>query len=80
PDVEDWEPREALRAGDDGLADIREIVAGAVEWLAPGGALVVEHGDDQGAEVRALASSAGFGEIRTGHDLAGRERFLVARR
>jgi release factor glutamine methyltransferase len=79
-DVERWEPAEALRAGDDGLADIRVIVAEAVDWLAPGGALVVEHGDDQGAEVRALAASAGFTEVRTGLDLAGRERFLVARR
>ena len=79
-DVVDWEPAEALRAGDDGLADIRVIVAGAVEWLAPGGALVVEHGDDQGPATRALAASAGFDEIRTGTDLAGRDRFLVARR
>jgi len=79
-DVADWEPAEALRAGEDGLADIRVIVAGAGGWLAPGGALVVEHGDDQGAEVRALAASAGFTEVRTGRDLAGRERYLVARR
>lgn len=79
-DVERWEPIDALRAGDDGLADIRVIVAEAVEWLAPGGALVVEHGDDQGPATRALAASAGFTEIRTGTDLAGRERFLVARR
>lgn len=79
-DVADWEPVEALRAGDDGLCDIRVIVAGAVEWLAPGGALVVEHGDDQGPATRALAASAGFDHVRTGTDLAGRDRFLVARR
>jgi release factor glutamine methyltransferase len=79
-DVERWEPAEALRAGDDGLSDIRVIVAEATEWLAPGGALVVEHGDDQGPATRALAASAGFTEIRTGTDLAGRERYLVARR
>lgn len=79
-DVERWEPAEALRAGDDGLADIRVIVAEAVEWLAPGGALIVEHGDDQGPATRALAASAGFTEISTGEDLAGRERYLVARR
>ncbi|HEX4903559.1 MAG TPA: hypothetical protein VFV42_12155, partial [Acidimicrobiales bacterium] len=64
----------------DGLADIRVIVAEAPEWLAPGGALVVEHGDDQGAEVRALAATAGFTEVCTGEDLAGRDRYLVARR
>lgn len=79
-DVEGWEPVEALRAGQDGLADLRVIIAGAVEWLAPGGALVVEHGDEQGAATRALAARAGFDEIRTGTDLAGRDRFLVARR
>ena len=80
PDVEDWEPREALRAGEDGLGDIRVIVAEAGEWLAPGGALVVEHGDEQGPSVRALAASSGFTKIRTGVDLAGRDRYLVARR
>jgi release factor glutamine methyltransferase len=79
-EVEAWEPVEALRSGDDGLADIRVIVAEAVDWLAPGGALVVEHGDEQGATVRALATSAGFTEVRTGVDLTGRERYLVARR
>ena len=79
-DVERWEPAEALRAGDDGLSDIRVIVAEAVEWLAPGGALIVEHGDEQGRATRELAASAGFTEIRTGTDLAGRERYLVARR
>jgi len=79
-DVEAWEPAEALRAGPDGLDDIRAIVAEAPAWLAPGGALVVEHGDDQGAAVRALAEAAGFTEVRTGQDLAGRDRHLVARR
>jgi len=78
-EVERWEPAEALRAGTDGLADIRVIVAEAPAWLGPGGALVVEHGDDQGADVRALAVSAGFTQVRTGHDLAGRDRYLVAR-
>lgn len=80
PDVADWEPADALRAGDDGLADIRVIVAEAPGWLAPGGALVVEHGEEQGAVVRALAASAGFTQARTGRDLAGRDRYLVARR
>jgi release factor glutamine methyltransferase len=79
-DVADWEPAEALRAGPDGLDDIRAIVSEARSWLAPGGALVVEHGDDQGTVVRELADAAGFAHIRTGTDLAGRDRYLVARR
>lgn len=79
-EVEAWEPRGALRAGVDGLDDIRTIVAEAPAWLAPGGALVLEHGAGQGAAVRALAADAGFDAVRTGLDLAGRDRFLVARR
>lgn len=80
PEVEDWEPVEALRAGTDGLDDIRAIVAAAPTWLAPGGALLVEHAPDQAAAVRSLAVDAGFDQVRTGTDLTGRERFLVARR
>ena len=33
--VREWEPREALFAGTDGLDDIRVIVVGAREWLKP---------------------------------------------
>lgn len=78
--VADWEPSQALRSGADGLDDIRVIVAGAQRWLAPGGALVVEHGATQAEAVRSVAEEAGFLEVRTGQDLAGRDRYLVARR
>lgn len=78
--VADWEPASALRSGVDGLDDLRTIVVEARDWLAPGGALVVEHGDDQGAAVRDLATAAGYSEVRTGTDLTGRDRYLVARR
>ena len=79
-DVAEWEPREALRAGADGLDDIRTIILDASRWLAPGGALVIEHAPEQASAVRALARDAGFDHVRTGTDLTGRERFLVARR
>lgn len=79
PVVADWEPTEALRSGADGLDDVRAIVAGARRWLAPGGALVVEHGADQGPAAADLARAAGYAQVRTGSDLAGRDRFLVAR-
>lgn len=80
PEVDAWEPRRALRAGADGLDDIRIIVAEAPRWLAPGGALLIEHAPDQAAAVRALAEAAGFDPVRTEPDLTGRDRFLVARR
>lgn len=78
-DVRAWEPPEALLAGREGLADVAAIVAGAGVWLAPGGLLVVEHGDAQGPAARELARTAGLTEVRTMVDLAGRDRALVAR-
>jgi release factor glutamine methyltransferase len=42
--------------------------------IAPGGRLLVEHGADQGARVRALFAAAGFPDAATHADLAGRAR------
>ena len=80
PEVADWEPRAALVPGPTGLEAIEVIVAGAPEWLAPGGTLVVEIGETQGDAVQALAQRAGFTDVRIEPDLAGRDRALVARR
>lgn len=77
--VAQWEPTTALRAGPDGLADVRRIVAEAPRWLAPGGTLVVEIGETQGDAAWALAADAGLVGGRVEPDLAGRPRALVAR-
>jgi len=68
------EPRLALVAGQDGLAALAAVAAGAAARLAPGGRLLLEHGAGQGAAVRALLGDAGFSEVRTHRDLAGLER------
>jgi release factor glutamine methyltransferase len=68
------EPRAALAAGPDGLADLRRIVAGAPGQLAKDGWLLLEHGFDQGAEVRTLLQEAAFDEVQTRPDLAGQPR------
>jgi release factor glutamine methyltransferase len=78
--VRDWEPAGALFSGRDGLADIAAILAGATTWLAPGGLLVVEHGHRQASAVVDLAGRADLVGVDTHRDLAGRDRFLVARR
>jgi len=78
PEVAEWEPSTALVSGPTGLEAIELILAGAVDWLAPGGTLVVEIGETQGAAVLALAQSAGFTNSRIEPDLAGRDRALVA--
>lgn len=78
--VSDWEPHGALFAADDGLADVAALAAGAVEWLRPGGWLVLEIGSGQGPAVAALLSAAGLVEVGVRPDLAGHDRIAVARR
>lgn len=74
PGVRRYEPPEALFSGPTGLEALQEIVAGAPRHLRPGGWLMVEHGDLQGEAVRALFTAAGFSDVATHRDLAGRER------
>ena len=66
-----FEPRQALASGDDGLRDLRVIVAGASAHLVEGGWLWLEHGFDQAAAVAGLLQKYGFGQIHTLRDLAG---------
>lgn len=68
------EPTAALVAGSDGLSDLRTIIRDAPAHLAEGGWLLLEHGYDQAAAVRALLQQAGFGFVATRRDLAGQER------
>jgi release factor glutamine methyltransferase len=73
-----YDPEIALFGGEDGLRDIRTFIARAALLLRPGGTLVVEHGDGQGAVVRAIAKKAGFSMASTHTDLLQRERALTA--
>ena len=74
-----FEPYSALASGGDGLDDIRAIVAGAPRHLLPGGWLLLEHGWNQGAAVRALLTDAGFADVATARDLEGRDRVTIGR-
>lgn len=78
-EVADWEPTEALFAGEDGLDEIRRIVAEAPSWLARPGVLVVECAPDQARVVAELALAAGFDGASVRHDYTGRERFVICR-
>lgn len=69
-----FEPHMALASGVDGLNAIRAIVRDAPAHLNPGGWLLLEHGFDQGAAVRALLRQSGFVEVFATRDLEDRER------
>ena len=68
------EPLLALSPGGDGLDALRAIIGGAPGHLAAGGWLLLEHGWDQAAAVAGLLQDAGFGQISSRVDLAGRPR------
>jgi release factor glutamine methyltransferase len=72
-----FEPPAALVSGVDGLAALRQIVAGARAHLGPSGTLAVEHGYDQSERARELFSAAGFSGIVTAKDLAGIPRVVA---
>jgi release factor glutamine methyltransferase len=74
------EPQTALTPGGDGLAALREIIAGAAGHLEESGWLLLEHGFDQADAVRGLLAAAGFEAIATRHDLAGQPRTSGGRR
>ncbi|GLY17894.1 peptide chain release factor N(5)-glutamine methyltransferase [Kineosporia rhizophila] len=81
PEVRDHDPVLALYGGgDDGLAIPRGVVAAAAGLLRPGGLLVMEHADVQGAGGRALTATPEWIDVNTQRDLTGRDRALVARR
>ena len=71
-----FEPVGALTDHADGLAALRILVAGAPAHLAQHGQgwLLMEHGYDQAAAVRALLTGAGYADVQSWRDLAGIER------
>ncbi len=75
-----FEPASALTDAADGLRDLAAIVAGAPAHLAPGGWLLMEHGHDQAATVRALLAQSGWQRAASWRDLAGIERVTGAQR
>jgi release factor glutamine methyltransferase len=76
-----FEPRAALTdESEDGLASLREIIAGAPAHLKSGGWILIEHGYDQADACRALLEASGFGAIVSIPDLAGIPRVAGGRR
>jgi release factor glutamine methyltransferase len=86
PEVTEWEPREALLAGPDGLGAYRALLSDecgsplcriGVQRTA---AIAVEVGEGQAAAVAELLREAGFARTDVRRDLAGVERVVVGER
>ncbi|MGL4270191.1 MAG: peptide chain release factor N(5)-glutamine methyltransferase [Plesiomonas sp.] len=72
-----FEPRSALVADEQGLADIRLIAAQSREFLLPGGWLLVEHGWQQAPAVQAIFHAAGYQHVQTVQDYGGNDRVTL---
>ncbi len=69
-----FEPRSALVADDEGLADIHHIVYGAKLHLSENGFVVIEHGYQQKEGVQSIFKAAGYSNIVTEKDYGGNDR------
>ena len=81
PEVQYFEPRQALAGGPDGLAFHRRLVGDAAQYLGPGGCLMLEVGHAQASAVRQLAMALdSYDRSWTRPDHAGIERVVCLRR
>ncbi len=79
PEVRDHDPELALWSGEDGLDAMRMIEATAWRLLKPGGVVGVEHADVQGESAPKVFDRR-WTDVRDHPDLAGRPRFVTARK
>lgn len=81
PEARDHDPSLALWSGDDGLDALRTVESVAARLLKARGAAGAEHADVQGEAAPAVFAGTGrWGDVRDHRDLAGRPRFVTARR
>ncbi|MCU1417775.1 MAG: putative protein N(5)-glutamine methyltransferase [Schumannella sp.] len=67
PEAREHEPLVALDGGADGLDIQRRVIAGARDWLTPGGVLLIETSERQAPATVALMEAAGL-SARAVHD------------
>ena len=80
PEVADHDPVAALVGGADGHEVVDALLHLAVQWLAPGGTVVVEIDERRGRDVLTVADDAGLAGARLVPDLTGADRAVVAHR
>jgi release factor glutamine methyltransferase len=76
PDVRDYEPRQALEAGEGGLGIVGRLVADAPAHLVVGGVLAIEVGAGQARNVTELFERAGFRDVDVRRDYGRIERVV----
>ena len=80
PEVRDYDPREALDGGADGLDFYRRLAAEAGRWLKPAGKLMLEFGDGQSEALRELFGAENWVVEPSVADYTQRPRILIAQK
>ncbi|MDF2919872.1 MAG: protein-(glutamine-N5) methyltransferase, release factor-specific [Microbacterium sp.] len=78
PEVRLWDPPAALYGGADGLDVVRTLSRVGLRLVHPGGSIVIEHGELQGAAIRGILASDGWSATATHPDLTMRDRTTTA--
>lgn len=78
PEVRFFDPPAALYGGADGLDVVRILSHVGLRLAHPGGSIVIEHGEWQGAEIRAILTADGWRGAATHPDLTMRDRATTA--
>jgi release factor glutamine methyltransferase len=79
PEINRWEPRNALDGGEDGLSYYRTILSEARRYLMLSGVIFLEIGEGQAEEVSGIAMQNSFCNISVVKDYAGIERIVAVR-
>ena len=69
-----FEPKSALVADNNGLADLELIADQARQYLVNGGWLLMEHGYDQREQLQAILTQLGYQKVTTRIDFGGNPR------
>jgi release factor glutamine methyltransferase len=79
PEITEYEPRQAVVAGEDGFEAIAAVAAAATAALEQGGALALEVGSGQAGPAAELLLDLGFLQVEGRQDLAGIPRVVLGR-
>ena len=80
PVVKNHEPIIALDGGEDGMNASRKIILGALNGLAKGGWLILEHHYDQSEKITNVMQNIGMEEVSFEKDLSGIKRYAICRK
>ncbi len=80
PEVQQFDPRNALVSAEDGVADLRKILTATPAYLAPQGWLLCETGIAQHPVLAEISAQVGYVQAKGLADLSGRPRFWQVQR